>query len=65
MRSLFVRWSVAVIVGSFWGVVVPPARPRIIDRTGLKRGMWHASRHEGSQKTVTSVTPWGTKPMSL
>jgi hypothetical protein len=28
MRSLFVRWSVAVIVGSLWGAVAPPARPR-------------------------------------
>ena len=28
MRSLFVRWSVAVIVGSLWGAVVPTARPR-------------------------------------
>jgi hypothetical protein len=28
MRSLFVRWSVAVVVGSLWGAVVPAARPR-------------------------------------
>jgi hypothetical protein len=28
MRSLFVRWGVAVVVGVLWGAVVPPARPR-------------------------------------
>jgi hypothetical protein len=28
MRSLFVRWSVAVVVGSLWGAIVPAARPR-------------------------------------
>ena len=28
MRSLFVRWSVAVVVGLLWGALVPPARPR-------------------------------------
>jgi hypothetical protein len=28
MRSLFVRWSVAVVVGLLWGAVVPPSRTR-------------------------------------
>jgi len=28
MRSMLVRWCVAVVVGSLWGAVVPPARPR-------------------------------------
>lgn len=28
MRSLFMRWSVAVVVGLLWGAVLPAARPR-------------------------------------
>jgi hypothetical protein len=49
MRSLFVRWSVAVVVGTLWGAVVPPARPpaeRTYQslRVGVQRVMPDATR---------------------
>lgn len=27
MRSLFLRWGVAVVVGSLWGAILSPGRP--------------------------------------
>jgi hypothetical protein len=54
MRSFFLRWGVAVVVGSLWGAVVPPAaRSRIGPPVRDSRG---ASRHPGGEKPVSSVT---------
>ena len=37
MRSLFLRWSVAVVVGLLWGAIVPPAASRIGPRVSPTR----------------------------
>jgi hypothetical protein len=55
MRSFFLRWSVAVVVGSLWGAVVPPARSRIGPSiSGLESRS--AARQPGTGKLVTTVT---------
>jgi hypothetical protein len=49
MRSLFVRWSVAVVVGTLWGAVMPPARPRA-------EGASYQPRGAGEQRVIADPT---------
>jgi hypothetical protein len=46
MRSFFLRWGVAVVVGLLWGAVVPPVRSRI-GRPVPGAASRSAARHPG------------------
>jgi hypothetical protein len=64
MRSLFLRWGVAVVVGPLWGAMLSPRSPGI---NGAKASspVCDAARYAQPMKTARSVAASAHNPMNL
>jgi len=64
MRSLFLRWGVAVVVGSLWGAILSPGRPAT---AGAKTTQLvsNAAQYAQSTGTVHPFASAADNPMSL
>jgi len=58
MRSLFLRWGVAVVVGSLWGAILSPGRPGT-ERATTTQLATDAARYAQSTKAFHSFASSG------
>ena len=64
MRSLFLRWSVAIVVGTLWGAMLSP---RSGGNNGAKASspVCDAARYAQSTNPTRSLTSSAHNPMNL
>jgi hypothetical protein len=64
MRSLLLRWGVAVVVGTIWGAILSPRSPGTL---GSKTAAWvsDAAHYAQSPKAINSLASGGDNPRSL
>jgi hypothetical protein len=66
MRSLALRWTVSIVVGSLWGTVVAPARRPQARSTEASRAVAvDAPHYPAIAKTVTSTELASVNPMGF
>jgi hypothetical protein len=69
MRSLLVRWGVAVVVGSLWGAILSPGRPATagVKTTQLVSNAARCTQSHYAQSTraVHEFASSGDNPMNL
>ena len=66
MRSLFLRWGVAVVVGPLWGAILSPGRPATARREDDAAQSPDAARYAQSTKTAHSfASSRSDNPMNL
>jgi hypothetical protein len=64
MRSLLLRWGVAVVVGSLWGAILSPGRPAPAGSKTTQL-VFDAAHYAQSTRTVRSFASSGDNPMNL
>jgi hypothetical protein len=64
MRSLFLRWVVAVVVGSLWGAIAAPGNLHA-ERARMKTPAADATRQSISAKTIAALGPSAVNTMNF
>ena len=64
MRSLLLRWGVAVVVGSLWGAILSPGRP-VTAGAKMTHLVADAARYAQSTRAVRPFALAGDNPMNL
>ena len=65
MRSLLLRWGVAVVVGTLWGAIVSPRTPGGSHGTKTTSLVSNAPRYAQSTKGGHGFALSGDNPMNL
>ena len=64
MRSLLLRWSVAIVVGSLWGAILSPGHPGPAEARTTQL-VSDAAHYASSASSVHAFASSGDNPMSL